>query len=115
MSKIISFAYTTPALLANRKTCTRRYWSEPFARRFKQNEVVQGWDKLPRNHGKHVAWVRITVDPYFEPMGRMPDSDYVAEGYAFFQEFPELLPARPGTLGRDSPDKPRDAAPAREL
>lgn len=99
MSKIVSFAYTTPALLANRKTCTRRHWSNPYARRFRQNEVVQGWDKLPRNHGKQVAWVRITVEPYQERMGMMPDSDYEAEGFAFFAEYPELLAQNNGPMG----------------
>lgn len=99
MSKIISFAYTTSALVADRKTCTRRYWSEPYARRFQKNEMVQGWDKLPRCLGKQVAWVRITTAPYFEAMSLMPDSDYEAEGYAYFQENPHLLPARPGLMG----------------
>ena len=60
---------------------------------------MQGWDKLPRNHGKHVAWVRIIEELYQEPMGRMPDSDFVAEGFAFFQEFPELLAKNNGPMG----------------
>lgn len=38
--KIISFAETTPALLADAKTVTRREWAEKHARSFKAGERV---------------------------------------------------------------------------
>jgi len=45
--KIISFAWTTEASLAGRKTATRRCWSEGYARRFKSGDLVQAYDRNP--------------------------------------------------------------------
>jgi len=84
--KIISFAWTTPALLANRKTVTRREWSEDYARRFKADDLVAAYDKNPRNGGKQVATIRLTCDPYLEPPNQMPISDFEAEGFAYLAE-----------------------------
>ena len=115
MSKIISFAWTTPALLAGRKTCTRRDWSQKYAGGFASGELVQAWDKNPRSRvGQQVAWIRLTAAPYQELMQLMPDSDYEAEGYRFFEEHPEELPQIHGPMGvtwvhfenwRNSPDR----------
>ncbi len=100
MSKIMSFAWTTPALLANRKGCTRRAWGGKHAGMYKTGDVVQAWDKLPRTRaGHHVAWIRLTENPHWEFLATMPDSDYEAEGYAFFEEHPELLPQKSGPMG----------------
>lgn len=97
--KIISFAQTTPALRAKRKSCTRRDWTTRYALSFQQDELVQAWDKLPRAHGKRIGTIRVTVKPYLEHLSLMPDSDYENEGFAFFSEFPEALPKHSGPMG----------------
>ena len=57
---IISFAWTTPALLAGKKTVTRREWSDAHAAKFKPGDLVDAWDKLPRcKDSKKVAVIRI--------------------------------------------------------
>lgn len=63
---IISFAWTTPALLAGVKTMTRRDWDPGYARRFKSGMLVDAYDRSPRARGKKVATIRITRDPYLE-------------------------------------------------
>ncbi|MBW2053822.1 MAG: ASCH domain-containing protein [Deltaproteobacteria bacterium] len=45
--KIVSFAWTTEALLAGRKTVTRRCWNERYAGRFKSGDLVQAYDRNP--------------------------------------------------------------------
>lgn len=80
--KIISFAYTTPALLAGAKTVTRRAWNRDYALRFNPDEVVQAYDHSPRIGGKCVGLIRV-VSVKFEPIALMPDSDYEAEGFAY--------------------------------
>lgn len=91
---IISFAHTTPALLAGRKNVTRREWSDDYARRVAAGVpglLVAAWDKSPRvvnrKTGKPVGH-RVTK----EPMADMPDSDYEGEGFAYLFEHPESLP-----------------------
>ena len=90
--KIISFAWTTPALVARRKTVTRRHWKERFALGFKEGEEVWAYDKQARNHGHAVAVIRLTRAPYLELYNDMPDDDFEAEGFKFFEEHPEQLP-----------------------
>src|SRR4030095_966481 len=80
--KIISFAYTTPALLAGHKTVTRRYWNPRHAASFSPGEIVQAWDKSPRFGGKKVAEIRITAI-YQENMIDAPDEDYKKEGFEY--------------------------------
>jgi hypothetical protein len=84
--KIISFAWTTPALLAGRKKVTRREWSKDYAQRFKAGDLVAAYDKNPRNGGKQIATIRLTHDPYLERTDQMPGSDYEDEGLKYFEE-----------------------------
>lgn len=83
--KIISFAWTTEALLAWVKTKTRRHWNDRYARSFKAGELVQAYDKLSRAGGKRVAIVRLTRDPYQERTSKMGYADYYAEGLAWME------------------------------
>lgn len=91
--KIISFAWTTPALVAREKTCTRRDWKPRFARQFKEGDLVAAYDKLARNRGRKVATIRLRCNPYQERLGDAPDEDYEDEGFGFFERHPEQLPA----------------------
>ena len=88
--KIISFAHTTPALVAGEKTVTRRNWKPRHAASFAKGEIVQAWDKSPRFGGHKVAEIRLTQAPYLELTRDMPAEDYAGEGF-------EYLAAR-GTL-----------------
>ena len=81
---IISFAWTTPALLAGAKTMTRRKWKAEHARKFKAGMLVDAYDKSPRAHGRKVATIRLTRDPYLEMLeGPIPGEVYRREGFAW--------------------------------
>lgn len=84
--KTISFAWTTPALLAGRKTCTRRQWKDHYARTFRQGEMVAAYDRQPRYGGKHVATIRLTADPIKQSSRQAPEDDYQAEGFDYLAE-----------------------------
>lgn len=91
MSRVLSFAWTSPALLAGRKTCTRRQWSPNYARSIRPGEIMTAYDRSPRIGGKPIATIRIESVTW-EPDADAPDSDYGAEGFAFLYRNPELLP-----------------------
>ena len=84
--RIISFAWTTLALLAGRKTVTRREWSLDYAALFARGDLVQAYDRNPRWHGRPVATIRLTRDPYPESTLYAPEEDYEAEGFAYLEE-----------------------------
>lgn len=77
---IISFAWTTGALLSGDKTVTRRFWTDAYAKRFKKGMLVDAYDKSPRCRGKKVADIRLTKDPYKEKLSNMSDDHYWREG-----------------------------------
>ena len=106
---IISFAWTTPALLAGRKSVTRRNWKPSHAAKFRKGMVSDAWDKSPRFHGKDVATIRLLETPYLESTLLMPDSDYEAEGFKFLEENPELVSKKLGPINRDFFEKWRKA------
>jgi len=83
--KIMSFAWTSPALLAGRKSRTRRSWDDEYAARFKTGDMVQAWDKSPRFKGKRIAIIQI-LGVRKEDIFRMPAEDYEREGFAYFAE-----------------------------
>ena len=78
---ILSFAWTTPALLAGEKTVTRRDWKEQHARKFYRGQVVQAYDRSPRFKGRHVANILIEDPPRIESTADAPEADYIAEGF----------------------------------
>lgn len=90
--KIISFAYTTPPLLAGAKTVTRREWDERYAAGFRAGDLIAAYDRSPRFRGRHVATIRLTAAPTLEPLAQMPDADYDGEGFRWLYEHPEALP-----------------------
>jgi len=93
--KIISFAWTTEALLAGKKSCTRRCWSYDYGERFKTGDIVQAYDKSPRFGGKQIAIIEITA-AYWEYLQDMPKSDLEAEGglWDTKEEFIALFPKK---------------------
>ena len=82
----ISFAWTTPALLAGCKTVTRRQWTEGHAKRFHKGDLVTAYDKNPRFGGKPVATIRLTADPYQESTDLIPLDDWHSEGFEYLSE-----------------------------
>ena len=88
---IISFAWTTAALLATEedrdiKTCTRRRWNDSYAGLFRAGVKVQGWDRSPRFGGQQVAVISMVQDAYPERTSYMPDKDYRAEGLEWMEK-----------------------------
>ena len=83
--KIISFAWTTPALLAGAKTVTRRDWSAGYAARFAPGELVCAYDRNPRFKGKQVATIRIT-SVVLGTAFKLPPEDWEAEGFAYLSK-----------------------------
>jgi hypothetical protein len=84
--RIIAFAWTAPALLAGRKTCTRRAWDDRYASRFRAGDLLAAYDRSPRYGGEQVAVIRLTAAPSKESTRAAPASDYEAEGFAFLEE-----------------------------
>lgn len=82
---VISFAWTTPALVAGQKTCTRRDWDPRYATRFRSGQLVQAYDRQPRYRGKPVAIIRLTADPVLQNTRDIPEEDYKREGFEFLQ------------------------------
>ncbi len=78
--RVISFAWTTPALLAGMKTVTRREWNDSYARQFEAGDLVAAYDRSPRYGGRQVATLRLLCAPYQENIADAPEEDYVAEG-----------------------------------
>ena len=81
---IISFAWTTPALLAGQKTVTRRNWSDRHARLFHAGDHVAAWDRSPHLHGKQVAVIELTHDPYKSE--ELPHEDWSREGFDYLTQ-----------------------------
>lgn len=82
---ILSFAWTTEALLSGRKTCTRRRWKptqmERWQRMWDTGRLVHdAWDKVPFAGGERIGQIRLTCRPYWEALRDMPESDVEAEG-----------------------------------
>src|SRR3990167_4842405 len=81
----ISFAWTTPALLAGVKTVTRREWNAEYAARFTAGQLVAAYDRQPRYRGQQVATIRLTQALYLQSTADAPESDWEAEGFAYLE------------------------------
>jgi hypothetical protein len=77
---IISFAWTTEALLRDLKNCTRRDWKDDYAKRFKAGRLYQAFDRSPRAGGERVGIIFLTCDPYKERLDAITDEEEKAEG-----------------------------------
>lgn len=91
---IISFAWTTNAVLADRKKRTRRFWSDEYAKRFVCGSSHKGYNRLPRVHGHHIGTVTITEAPYRQLTSLMTEEDYELEGLKYMEEMGLFIPAR---------------------
>jgi hypothetical protein len=82
---ILSFAWTLEPLMAGRKTCTRRHWSQRTMAAWQKawdegRRRHQAWDKLAYRGGHRRGFIDLTCRPYWEPLRDMPEEDLEAEG-----------------------------------
>jgi len=92
---IISFAWTTPAFLARRKSATRRDWDDVYAARFKPGDLVQAWDKTPRCRGaKRIGTIKI-VSVKKESYNEVLVDDWEAEGFAYLDSIGAVCQLKP--------------------
>lgn len=81
---IISFGKTLEPLLQGKKSVTRRLWKDLHAAKilaaWDNWQLIRAFDKDPRYKGKQVGWLRLTQEPYKEPILRMPHTDLELEG-----------------------------------
>lgn len=90
--RIISFGWTTPALEAKVKTVTRRTWDRQYALQFERGHFCQGWDRSPRVKGSRMRRIiKLSEDPVYEPLAKMPDDDYMHEGFQYIHDHPDLI------------------------
>lgn len=95
---IISFAMTTDAFLAGKKTVSRRRWADRTARQYRAGTIHQAWNKLPRARGaRRIGTIRATVDAYQEALRDMPFEDVALEGTpaTTVAEYIEFIEGRP--------------------
>jgi hypothetical protein len=80
----ITFGTTTPALLAGRKTVTRRNWRPAFAAALREGDLLAAYDSSPRAGGRRVGVIRLTAAPQYE-RECPPDvaAEHEAEGFGF--------------------------------
>jgi hypothetical protein len=83
---IISFNWTVGAFLQGKKTVTRRFWKSKYAAKFHEGDIVDAYDKSPRNGGKKIGHIRLTKDPYKQPLENMTEEDFQREGGTMYWE-----------------------------
>lgn len=102
---ILSFAATSPALLAGAKTCTRREYKPSHAAKFTKGKELDAWTTLPYVPGAHkIARIRLTADATLEPLSAMPDSDYEAEGFRWLLAHGHVPPTDPWKVPDVNPE-----------
>lgn len=96
---ILSFGWTSPALLAGAKRCTRREASERQARallrQYELGRPLDAWNANPRVVSKHphkIASILQTAPP--EWSDAYPPEDWENEGFAWMTENGITLPVR---------------------
>lgn len=88
---LISFSWTVGPLLAGVKTLTWREWDDAFAAKFRPGQLVDAWDRGPRQHGKKVATIKI-ISVAKMSLADLSDDDYEAEGLGWLARHPEACP-----------------------
>ncbi|MBA2708228.1 MAG: ASCH domain-containing protein [Gemmatimonadaceae bacterium] len=82
----ISFAWTADALLAGRKTCTCRDWTDGYAKRFRAGDLVAAYDRSPRFRGTQIATIRLTHNATHGVLPEIVPDWYEREGFAYYDE-----------------------------
>lgn len=105
----ISFNWTAPAVRAKAKTTTLRQWATSHAQHFHEGDIVDAWDRSPRQHGQRFGRVLLTARPqlgiirtHVLASSAGPEHDdetltealWRSEGFAYFHEHPEHRPSK---------------------
>lgn len=82
---ILSFAWTTEAVVSGVKSVTRRVWSDRYFRQwvaaYRRGDVFHdAFTRSPRYGGKGFGFVNLVKEPYRERLRDMPVEDLAAEG-----------------------------------
>ncbi len=85
MPRIISYSWTTQALLERVKNCTRRSWDDKYAASFNKGDVVEAWDRSPRYGGIKLGTIKLTAKPYQQNTSDMTMLDFKREGLAWME------------------------------
>jgi hypothetical protein len=97
---IISFAWTTPAVVVGEKTQTRRDWSRKTivaaTKVLQAGASVQAYDKSPRFGGKEFGTIRLTQIVAQEDSQTIPQEAWQAEGF-------HVLQTLGATIGKSTP------------
>lgn len=87
---ILSFGWTSPALIALSKTRTRRHWAPRHAAQFiklyQEGKTVDAWNTAPRNkygNPHKIATIRLTQEPF--ESNEYPDEDWLNEGFGYLE------------------------------
>jgi len=96
----LSFAWTTPPLVAGAKTVTRREWPPTHAIKYHAGAIVPAWSKQARFPGAEwVGQVTLTRSPYYEHIScEDVETLYVREGFKWLDDQWERIvhdPERP--------------------
>ncbi len=91
--KIISFGWTSEALLAGVKTVTRRDWKPSFVNQWSVGDQAQAWDKNPRAGGKRIGTIEMTEPLTRQPTSSMTAQDYIDEGFEWMEANGLYMPA----------------------
>ena len=91
--KIISFAWTTEALLKGKKTATRRLWKNSYAQMFKLGDICQAYDHNPRCGGRRIGLIKLTCYPFKQRLSKMTMRDIKEEGglWKSVKEFQDMM------------------------
>lgn len=79
----ISFGWTTPAMHAQQKNCTRRNWARRYAAMFDAGQVCIWADTVSFADEKPQGRIRLLEKPYQESTADISESDWEAEGFAY--------------------------------
>jgi len=85
---IVSFSWTSSALLAGAKVVTRRDWDPVHAEHYRAGQLVDAWDRLPRVKGaKRIGTIRVSRPPYRQSSDQTTPEDFHREGFAWLQRY----------------------------
>lgn len=83
--KEISFAWTSPALVAGIKTVTRRDWQADYARQFGRGDQVRALNRQRRFGGEILGIIELVEDAMLDTR-EMFEEDVQAEGIPWLRE-----------------------------
>lgn len=100
---IISFGWTSAALLAGEKYTTLREWAPRHAAHFHAGDIIDAWDRGPRMHGHKIGTIRLLRAPIHlriyevvqAGMAGLPgglEALWRSEGFAFYHAHPDERP-----------------------